>query len=344
MLNPRVESLLSARLFLAPQTVEDEIYFISNMSGRLSLYKMPLAGGVPEPLLPADIALPNPHHLEGNVVYQVLPEMGVILLMLDQNGDENYQPVFVPIEGGIPEPVFGDTFAGMQVVCTACDGASATALFAVDPRNNPVYRSYKADLANRTLTLINESVHGGAADSHDASFETLLLADSNTVGDAVLYLWRDGERTVLFGTPLEERPDQAEMLNGIRTPRLVDDGVLMVSSLFDDSYGLTWFTLDAPDKPMAVRVIGLRHTGAGELSALEGGLGEPMRLTYNIDGASWVYEGVFDRTALTWTVTRVLVGEGELAEGVLEAIHYEEATGRYALSFSSATTRLRRFS
>ena len=111
MHNPRVESLLSARLFLAPQTVGNHVYFISNMSGRLSLYRMPLAGGMPEPLLPADVALPNPHHLEGSVVYQVLPGFGSILLMLDHNGDENYEPVFVPIDGGMPQPVFGDRFA-----------------------------------------------------------------------------------------------------------------------------------------------------------------------------------------------------------------------------------------
>ncbi len=338
MHNPRVESLLSARLFLAPQTVGDHVYFISNMSGRLSLYRMPLAGGMPEPLLPADVALPNPHHLEGSVVYQVLPGFGSILLMLDHNGDENYEPVFVPIGGGMPEPIFGDRFAGMQVVCTACDDAEGVALLLVDNRKDPVYESYKANLVNRSLTLLGQSTHHGVPKSHDASYETILLVDSNTVGDEVLYLWRGGERTLLFGAPLEERPGQVEMLNGIRTPRLVDDGVLMVSSLFDDHYGLTWFALDAPDKPAAVAVHGLRHTGEGELSALDGGLGEPLRLTYNIDGASWIYEGVFDRQALTWTASRVLVGEGELAEGVAEAIHYEKETGRYALSFSSTTS------
>lgn len=337
MQTPRVESLLSARLFLAPQTVGDHIYFISNMSGRLSLYRMPLAGGVPEPLLPADIALPNPHHLEGNIVYQVLSQLHSILLMLDHNGDENYQPVFVPIDGGIPEPVFGGAFAGMQVVCTACDSEEGIALFVVDPRTGPVYGSYKADLAARTLTQLGESIHGGAPVAHDAHFETILLADSYTTGDEVLYLWRNGTRTTLFGTPLEERPDGGEILNGIRTPCLVGSGVLMVSSLFDDHYGLTWFALDAPDKPMPVAVQGAVHTGEGELSGLDAAPGEPMRLTYNIDGASWIYEGAFDKAARTWTVTRILVGQGELAEGVAEAIHYEAEPGRYALSFSSAT-------
>jgi len=56
-----VESLLSARLFVSPQLVGDQIYFISNLSGRLSLYRMKFGASVPEPLLPPDIALQNPH-------------------------------------------------------------------------------------------------------------------------------------------------------------------------------------------------------------------------------------------------------------------------------------------
>ena len=62
-----------------------------------------------------------------------------------------------------------------------------------------------------------------------------------------------------------------------------------------------------------------------------------MRLTYNIDGASWIYAGTFDAAASTWTVTQTLVGQGELADGVCEAIDYEVDSFRHALSFSSAT-------
>ncbi len=34
----RIESLLSARLFVSPQVVGKRVYFISNLSGHLSLY------------------------------------------------------------------------------------------------------------------------------------------------------------------------------------------------------------------------------------------------------------------------------------------------------------------
>ena len=46
----RIESLLSARRFLAPQLVDNRIYFISDLSGRFSLYAMDYGGSVPEPL------------------------------------------------------------------------------------------------------------------------------------------------------------------------------------------------------------------------------------------------------------------------------------------------------
>jgi hypothetical protein len=48
----RIESLLSARLFVEPQLHDDRLIFVSNLSGHLSLYAMDSGGGVPEPLLP----------------------------------------------------------------------------------------------------------------------------------------------------------------------------------------------------------------------------------------------------------------------------------------------------
>src|SRR5689334_8712651 len=102
-----IESLLSARLFVAPKLLGDRIFFLSNLGqgGHLSLYVMDMGGSVPEPLLPARIAVQNPE-LIGGEAFVLFPKLGKILLMLDQDGDENYQPMFLPIEGGIPEPAF----------------------------------------------------------------------------------------------------------------------------------------------------------------------------------------------------------------------------------------------
>lgn len=70
----RIESLLSARLFMSPQRVGARLFFVSNLSGRRSLYAMNYGGSVPEPLLPQDIALQNPILMGGKPFY-VFPKL-----------------------------------------------------------------------------------------------------------------------------------------------------------------------------------------------------------------------------------------------------------------------------
>jgi len=77
----RIESLLSARLFVEPQLVGDRITFVSNLSGHLSLYAMDAAGGVPEPLLPPQIALQNPE-LVGGHLFHVLAGLVLMIVLL----------------------------------------------------------------------------------------------------------------------------------------------------------------------------------------------------------------------------------------------------------------------
>ena len=103
-----IESFLSARLFLVPEKVGKKIFFVSNLSGHLSLYVMDSKGSVPVPLLPPDIAVQNPH-LVGNL-YKVFPDLGQILIMLDNHGDEDYKPMFIPMDGGYPQPAFSERF------------------------------------------------------------------------------------------------------------------------------------------------------------------------------------------------------------------------------------------
>jgi hypothetical protein len=68
-MNYRVDALMSARLFVAPQHARERLYFLSNLSGHLSLYAMSYGGSVPEPLLPPNIALQNPHLIDGESFY-----------------------------------------------------------------------------------------------------------------------------------------------------------------------------------------------------------------------------------------------------------------------------------
>ncbi len=82
---------------------------------------------------------------------------------------------------------------------------------------------------------------------------------------------------------------------------------------------------------------GLVHEGAGELERLQHLEGDRYAAVFNIDGCSWAYEARLDEAARTLTVERILVGEGELAGGVLHGIDCDEESGRFALAFCTAT-------
>ncbi len=78
-------------------------------------------GSVPEPLLPPNIAMQNPD-LVGGYSFYVFPLLDKILVMLDHDGDENYQPMFIPIDGGFPEPAIQGFFeSNYRVHLTECD-------------------------------------------------------------------------------------------------------------------------------------------------------------------------------------------------------------------------------
>ncbi len=115
-------------------------------------------------------------------------------------------------------------------------------------------------------------------------------------------------------------------------------GLLFFTSLFDDRYGLGYFPLADPDAGRPVEVVGAVHTGVGEMDHLEHLRGDRYLVGYNIDGCSWMYEGAFDEANLRLTLDRVICGQGALRDGVLQSIRYEEASGDYAVAFSTATS------
>lgn len=337
----KVESLLAARLFLSPQLVGDRIFFISDLSGRLSLYVMARTGSVPEPLLSPDLALMTPELLGGEPFF-VFPKLGKVLVMIDRDGDENYQPHFVPLDGGIPERVFGDRFTGQQLVCSHCDPERNIAVFNVDPRTDPVQHTFLADLAALTITDLGSSLYGNAYLGGNEDYTQIVLGDGYTQGDEAIFLWKrgQGERKLLFGVPLEQRTaGQAVPLNSIACVQFTPGGgLLFLTSLFDDRYGLGYFPLSDPEAVRPVEVSGAVHTGAGELDHLEHLTEDRYLLRYNIDGCSWAYEGTFDEATLRLSLDRTICGQGALRDGVLQSIRYERATGDYALAFSTATS------
>jgi pimeloyl-ACP methyl ester carboxylesterase len=343
----RIESLLAARQFVAPKLAGGHIYFLSDLSGRLSLYRMRVGGSVPEPLLLPHVALQNPHLMGGEGAFVVFPGLGKILVLLDQDGDENYQPVWIPLEGGLPESAFGDRFAGQQVLCLWADVDAGRAVFVVDPRTDPRMGTFAVDFGSGEEVALGESLYDTDCLDVDGAFARFLLREGYTVGDAVLY-YRERtqpDRSLVFGTPIAARQaGEAAPLTGIGAGQWTrEGGALVVNALVEDTFGLGYIPPEAIGREcgaqiLPVTIAGLLHSGLGELETVKRRMPELYTLTYNIDGCSWVYEGTFDAAALRFTVMRVLCGAGLLHDGVLESLDYEEASGRYVLAFSTATS------
>jgi pimeloyl-ACP methyl ester carboxylesterase len=338
----RIESLLSARMFLCPQRLGRRLFFISNLSGRLSLYAMDWGGSVPEPLLPPHIALQNPKLIDGKSFY-LLPDLDQILVMIDHDGDENYQPMLIPLSGGYPEPAFGEALANYRVHLTACDAHHNMAYLSCESRSEPMIECYQADLRNHRLELLGKSQWGLWVDGANEDHTQAVMGLGYTTGDNLLYHWRRGagEAQLLYGTPLEARAEgQAVPLNAIDSCQFTASGhgLLFRTALFDDAYGLGYLDVDGPEEVQPVTVQGAAHSGAGELSHLERTTGDRFWLEYNIDGCSWLYEGAFDEAARTFTLEHVVCGQGALAQGVLTSVSYDHDGDGYALSFSTATS------
>jgi dipeptidyl aminopeptidase/acylaminoacyl peptidase len=337
----RIESLLSARLFLAPQSVGERIYFISNLSGQLSLYAMKFGGSVPEPLLPPNIALQNPHLISGYSFY-TFPKIAKILFMLDHDGDENYQPMAIPLDGGYPEAIFGDQLQHYRVHLAKCYPETNQVYLVGEARQEQMNVAFRGDLETGQLVKLAASPWGAYVDGVNPDHTKVILTDGYTAGDNVVYLWTQekNERQLLYGVPLESRAENQQIpLNAIFASQFTPNGgLLFITALFEDTYGLGYFKLDDPTAIKPVGIDGILHQGEGEFEGLEYLQADRYLLHYNIDGASWLYEGHFDEGSLHMHLTEVICGLGILSNGVVESSYYDKAGDRYAISFSTATS------
>ena len=334
----RSESLLSARLFVEPQLVGARLYFISSLSGHLSLYAMDQAGGVPDPLLPPRIALQNPE-LVGGHSFHVLPGLGRIVVMIDRDGDENYEPMTIPLEGGFPEPL-AEVFGRYRSHLTEIDDEAGVAYFAAESREESMFHGLRADLGIGEVEELARSRFGAFPVAWSPDHGRVVLADGYTAADTILYEPDGaGGRRMLYGTPLEERePGREYPLTGFGSAHVTErGGVLVATTLFEDTGSPGYLELDRPGEIEPVAVEGLVHDGRGELDAIQHLEGDRYAVVYDIDGCSWAYDARLDEAARRLVVDRVLVGRGELAGGVLHGLHLDEESGRFALSFCTAT-------
>ena len=287
-----IESLLSARLLLAPKIVGNKVFFLSDFSGVLSLYSMDKKGSIPQPLLPGGQALVNPHLMDGHNFY-VLPELGKVLVMMDKLGNENYQPMLIPVEGGIPEKGLGARCEDQKLACVECDIEKNIAYFERDDRKNPETECLRVDLTTGDVISLGRSLYGNRCIGVNSDHSKVILGDGYTAGDVVLFYWEEGmkERKLLYGIPLAERSGRTIPPSGIDWCNFVDNdnGLLFVSTIFHDSGGLTYLGFGNSSKPFDVQIHGLRHSGVGELIGSKKVEGDLFVLSYNIDGTSWVY-------------------------------------------------------
>lgn len=336
----RVESLMSARLFAVPQHAGNKIFFLSNISGHLSLYSMSFGGSVPVPLLPPHIALQN-SHLIGGLSFYAFPKLDKILVMIDKDGDENYQPMLIPMEGGFPEPAFNNFFAKYRVHLGESDGEKGVVYLGAERRDKPLIETYRGDLKTGKLTKIAESPFGIGVAARSKDHKKLVLGTGYTVGDGVLYFWENGKQKLLYGKPLEARAEGENVpLNGLGSAEFSPSGkgTLVTSSVFEDTFSLGYIPFARPGTLEPVALKGVKHTGVGEMQAVVHLFKDRYILYFNIDGCSWVYEGVFDEKKRVMTLTNTLVGIPPLDNGMLERVHYDEQADIFTFAFSTATT------
>ena len=336
----RIEALLSARLFVEPQLAGDRLYFVSNLAGHLSLYSMDADGGVPAPLLPPRIALQNPE-LIGGRLFHVAPGLGRIIVMIDRDGNEDYEPFLIPLEGGFPEPLAPDQFHRRRSHLIDVDDAASKAYFASESKEEAMFYACRVGLDDGAVEALGQSKYGAIPFAWTPDHARVVLADEYLVGDELWYeLDSEGRRHVLYGTPIEDREEGREYpLPGLRSPygTTSGHGILLVASVFDDAGTTAYLDLGRPGQLEQVSVDGLAHSGAGELERIERLDGDRYALHYNIDGSSWAYDARFDEAGRTLTVTDVLVGQGVLAGGVLHGLHLDTAAERFAVAFCTAT-------
>lgn len=338
----QISAMLSARLFQAPKLVDGRIYFISNLSGHLSLYAMDYGGSIPQPLLPPHIAMQNPHLLTGEA-YFVLPKLNKILVMLDRDGDENYQPMEIPLEGGYPAPACNDFFAGTRVHLIHVDPGSPVVYFNVESQTESVQTAYRADLSSGEVVKLDASPWGAYPAAHNSSHSRVVLVDGYTAGDSVLNLWekKTQAKKLLYGVPLELRqPGQEVPLNGINSVTFTPNqkGLLLACAIYSDAYSPAYLALKQPQKTQKVKVKGLKHKGLGELVQIDSLEGGRYALVYNIDGCSWLYEAEFDPEKRALKALHVICGKGELTDGVLDSYYYDPQSDSFILSYSTATS------
>ena len=115
-------------------------------------------------------------------------------------------------------------------------------------------------------------------------------------------------------------------------------GILVVTTLFDDAGSPGYLDLDGPGEIEPVAVDGLVHEGDGELERLEHLEGDRYAARLQHRRLLVGVRGVLRRAGARADGRARPRRRGELADGVLHGLHFDEGSGRFAISFCTATT------
>lgn len=176
---PDVEQFLRSYVIRNFDVSKDEslIVFSSNLNGKFNLWAMDA-----EHLYPYALT----YHDQANMFIKIDPEKRFILADMDQDGDENYKIYALPIEGGVPLPLFEaerkDKFFFGHL---SKDGER---LYYLTSKNNPNYLNIHCyNLKTKEDRLLHEGSTGptefGAVSPEEKSFFYLeMYANTYAVG------------------------------------------------------------------------------------------------------------------------------------------------------------------
>src|SRR5262249_48842220 len=211
--------------------------------------------------------------------------------------------------------------------------------FASESRAEALIHGFRCDVRTGEVEELFASPYGAIPVAWTSDHSRVVFEDQYLLGDNVLYEVVDGDRKFLYGTPLDAREEGREYpRSGFRSARMTssDSGLVVVTTLFDDKGTPAYLSLDDGEVEQ-VAVSGVVHGGVGELERLHHLEGDRFAAIYNIDGVSWVYDASFDEQGRTLSLDHVLVGNGDLAQGMLHGLGLDEESGQFAVAFCTAT-------
>ncbi|MHA2102632.1 MAG: alpha/beta hydrolase family protein [Candidatus Hodarchaeales archaeon] len=325
-----IGSLLSARQFYEPKLFNDKVYFISNLIGHYSLYEMRKEGSVPIPILPETISLTNPVLFHGTLIYEIVPKLEKILIIIDEDGNELFQPYLVSLTtGGVPERLFGDEFSNQQINLLDVDTDNNIAFFAIDDRKSPGYELIGFNLENRDSNSLGKTPNGLILAGYSKDYRKILALEIYGSEDQVFYLINnETDRELYIGQQPKNRSTDYKKFS-IESGYFVENGYayLALTHLISDSYGIIRIENENPHNYLEIPIHGILHKGLGILEKFTKVSDSIFILVYNIDGVSYVYltEYMIEQETRYLKVIKQLVGfDSPISNGVLLGIGFDK--------------------